>query len=206
MQLELECKQRTEQDRLVRIAGDEPDDIERVQLTRLGDGACRVLIRDDVDERLVSELRKLDPQMVFDRPKLVAELLGGTMWKVGLSYTFPTDLAPPGGVVREMPESAEPDEPWMHRPQFAVYVDGVRVSYCRSSRENARSAEAWVETNPENRRQGHARAAVAAWACAIRASGKVPFYSHDAYNVASAGVARSLGLHQWLTWINFEDT
>ena len=54
--------------------------------------------------------------------------------------------------------------------------------------------EAGVETSPAWRRKGHARAVVAAWALAVRASGLLPLYSTDWSNAASRGVAASLDL------------
>ena len=82
---------------------------------------------------------------------------------------------------------------------FAVILEGRIVSTCESSREDEAAAESWVRTLPECRGRGFARQVTAAWIAHALAQGKVPFYSHRVDNVASEGVARSLGLAQFIT-------
>jgi GNAT superfamily N-acetyltransferase len=78
-----------------------------------------------------------------------------------------------------------------------VYVmerEGRIVSACVSTREDGKCGEAWVFTAPDHRRQGLAGKVVSAWAESLIRAGKVPFYSHKIENLASANLAKALGL------------
>ncbi len=77
---------------------------------------------------------------------------------------------------------------------YVVELNGQVISACVSVRQNSESAEAWVFTSPEHRRRGYAQLVVTAWAKDMIREGHVPFYSHKKENVASACVARKLGL------------
>lgn len=79
-------------------------------------------------------------------------------------------------------------------PCFAVVRDNVAVSVCFSARIGAVVCEAGVETLPAFRGRGYAAAVTAAWAGAIRYSGRIPLYSTSWHNVASQRVAHQLGL------------
>ena len=201
LQLELECKGIVDGDRLVRVPGGEPDEIEGIQVVSYPDGSCRMLVAADIDEELYARVARVGADAVFERPDLVGLSCGSRL----RSYVFPADLARPRGVLEvERTYDTDSVEPWMLRPRFETHIDGECVSYARSSRENDRCAEAWVETDPKYRRRGFARDVVSAWACAARANGKVAFYSHDEDNVASAAVAKSLGLQLFMSYVNFE--
>ncbi|MGO9606910.1 MAG: GNAT family N-acetyltransferase [Candidatus Binataceae bacterium] len=75
---------------------------------------------------------------------------------------------------------------------------GYPVSVCFCANRNSDPAiEAGVETAAAFRGRGFAPRVTAAWACAIRASGRIPLYTTDWSNTASRAVARKLGLIQY---------
>lgn len=80
------------------------------------------------------------------------------------------------------------------QPCIAVLDGDDAVAVCCSSRLSPDAAEAGADTLPDYRGRGYAASAVAAWAAAIRATGRLPLYSTGWDNLASQGVARTLGL------------
>ena len=82
-----------------------------------------------------------------------------------------------------------------HRTPFMAAMEGDHaVAVCASARMGQEAHEAGVETAPDFRRQGHARAAISAWANAVVRLGAQPLYSTHWDNVASQSTAMSLGL------------
>jgi hypothetical protein len=79
-------------------------------------------------------------------------------------------------------------------PVTALIRDGHPVSICFSARRSDVAAEAGVETAEAFRGRGFGSCVTAAWALAIRASGRIPLYSTSWTNGASLAVARKLGL------------
>ena len=132
---------------------------------------------------------------------------GGEGTFCGPAFYFPGPLEWPANAVmitREnaalvgrlfswLPEHADRD-PGARGPLTVVVADGAAVSVCFCSRLTARAAEAGVETLEAYRGRGYAGAAVAAWATAVRHSGRTPLYSTSWDNLASRAVARKLGL------------
>lgn len=122
----------------------------------------------------------------------------------GLAYRFPNQIPSPSAeVVRVTQENAEllrdgfPEviaELDFVQPCMIVVEDGSAVSLCHSVRISARAHEAGLETLTAYRRKGYAAAVVAGWAMAVHDLGLIPFYSTSWDNVASQGVAGSLGL------------
>ena len=80
------------------------------------------------------------------------------------------------------------------RQVYFIEREGRIVSACVSTREDGKFGEAWVFTAPDDRRQGLAGKVVSAWAGSLIRAGKVPFYSHKIDNLASANLAKRLGL------------
>ena len=74
---------------------------------------------------------------------------------------------------------------------------GYPVSICFCARKSGNAAEAGVDTTAASRGRALAPRVVAAWALAIRASGRIPLYSTFWHTTASLAVARKLGLVQY---------
>jgi RimJ/RimL family protein N-acetyltransferase len=86
---------------------------------------------------------------------------------------------------------------------YGIIVEDRIVASCGWVRENDKSAEAWVITEPAFRGHGYARQVTTAWAHHLQQRGKVPFYSHAQHNLASQGVVRSLGLALFLAAVAY---
>ena len=170
---------------------------------------CAWALRDDVPDDVAAEVEKLaceEPPIrnPFDTP-LHAEkylaLLGGKSG-AGPEFTFPDRIEVDGDVARV---SALPmlerhfrgwtaDEIPEREPIMAMMDGGYAVSVCFCARLSDEAAEAGVETASAFRGRGFAPRVTAAWAAAIRASGRVPLYSTAWTNIESRAVARKLGL------------
>ena len=75
------------------------------------------------------------------------------------------------------------------------------MSVCFCARRAGFAAEAGLETAPPFRGLGLGPRVAAAWALAMRASGRTPLYSTAWSNAASLAVARKLGLIPYAaTW------
>ena len=77
---------------------------------------------------------------------------------------------------------------------YAIEQAGLILSACVSSRQNSKSAEAWVFTHPNYRRKGLAQQVVTAWAGSLQREGIIPFYSHNIENKNSGKFANKLNL------------
>ncbi|MEE3331334.1 MAG: hypothetical protein VX246_10730 [Myxococcota bacterium] len=121
----------------------------------------------------------------------------------GPGYAFPETLEgrPHSHEVREWTQA---DVPLLHAEladaaftpgSQAVVVDEQIVSLCICARGGPGGfTEAGIRTAAPFTRQGHAAAAVRAWAVSVRELGGEPFYSTSWDNAASLGLAAHLGL------------
>jgi GNAT superfamily N-acetyltransferase len=201
LQLELECVRVTADHTLVPIPCPNPDGPARFVVAHYANG-WHVYFRHDMSDQLRRQLAALPPEQAFhDRDRVKALLAQDApcaeIW-AGKAYTFPAmpDSAP-------CPEVVRLDGHESGLTAYGASAGGRTVATCSSSRENDRCAEAWVHTEPEFRRRGYARLVTAAWAQDIQRQGKIPFYSHLIDNAASRGVARSLGLSEFLVAVGY---
>jgi RimJ/RimL family protein N-acetyltransferase len=171
--------------------------------------------RDDLSAGLVNRLEQIlasepplgDPQSrpaTFDS---LCETLAAdepvSSVEEGPSWHFPETIPALGNVTAMGPENeamlrqhypwtaGHVEEVW---PCFAVVEDGVGVAICFSARLTPDAAAAGVDTVEAFRGKGYAPRVTAAWARAIRESGRTPTYSTSWDNLASQAVARKLGL------------
>jgi RimJ/RimL family protein N-acetyltransferase len=168
-------------------------------------------VPDDVIRR-VDEIIEREPRVanLSPEPVVMDELRAAltqhapvTREAGGPAYYFPEVIAVPANVVQLTDSNRDLVRDtfrWLYddlpgwSPGFVVVVDGAAVSACCSSRIGIDAAEAGVDTLPDYRGRGYAPAVTAAWAAAIRASGRIPLYSTAWDNHASRAVARRLGL------------
>lgn len=158
-----------------------------------------------------------DPRMPVHNVGAMLEVLGTdadhTVLEAGPAYRFPdviVDTSALGATVRRLSrtdipllESMRavgwdpdrlPDEFAGWEPMLALFIERAIVALAFSSRNTPRAAECGVDTLPALRGRGYAPTIVAAWAEAVRASGRIPLYSTSWENSASQAVARKLGL------------
>jgi hypothetical protein len=166
-------------------------------------------IRADIPDALAVELDALardEPPVreLHELPKHVERYraLGATE-SFGPAFEFPDVVAPPSDIQLVDDERALDMNfhGWVPgeiaagcAPVMAIVVDGHPVSVCFCARRSDVAAEAGVDTAPAYRGRGYAGQVTAAWALAIRASGRVPLYSTSWTNTASLAVACKLGL------------
>ena len=190
----------------------------RVRLFSLirGTGSCAWAVRADVATDVADELAELareePPVSDFRQAPVHVEryvsLVKGRI-DSGPSFVFPEAIAGPPGTVcvddvalldhrfsgwqaSEIPECA---------PIVGVVENGQAVSVCFCARRSDVAAKRGWETAVELRGRGMGPRVTAAWAVAVRASGRIPLYSTSWSNEASMAVARKLGLVAYAsTW------
>ena len=167
--------------------------------------AVRHDMTDEVAARVDSLAREERPAVDFEDEPIHADqyvsLLRGRI-DSGPAFTFPENSAPTTGLVSidditpllryfhgwtktEIPERL---------PIIGIIEDGHAISVCFCARRSESAAEAGIETAEQFRGRGLASRVAAAWAAAIRATGRLPIYSTSWSNKPSLAVARKLGL------------
>lgn len=201
--------------RISRARSPEPNPGPLFSLIR-GTSSCAWAVRADVPRHIADELDGLareEPPVsdLRDAPvhaERYMSLLEGRVY-AGPAFTFPEVIARPsdtvfiddlqslehhftGWTMGEIPGAS---------PIAAVVEEGHAVSVCFCARRSNAAAEAGLETAAAFRGRGLGPRVTAAWALAIRASGRVPLYSTSWSNEASLAVARKLGLVAYAsTW------
>ena len=174
-----------------------------------GRSSCAWAVRADLPQEIAEELDGLareEPTVADFRDAPVhAEryraLAGGELYS-GPAFAFPETVEEPDAtvLVDEVRLLARHFSGWTaaeipgRSPIVAVVVDGHAVSVCFCARRSDTAAEAGLETAAEYRGRGLGPQVAAAWALAVRASGRIPLYSASWANGASLAVARKLGL------------
>jgi hypothetical protein len=136
-------------------------------------------------------------------------LSGGQLGFSGPAFTFPERSPLPQTLSASVGVVQVDDERYLQRnfrgwelgeigagraPVMAVIEDGYPVSICFCARRSESAAAAGLETAEAFRGRGFGSRVTAAWALAIRATGRVPLYSAAWTNAPSLAVARKLGL------------
>lgn len=159
-----------------------------------------------IDRGVEELIRSFPVQALLDSDRRVFDVLNRQKKVEGhaeyLTYTVSdTGAIPPSPVVQRLSSRDELLRGFSdgffgidYNDVFAVIVKGTVASAAASSREDETSAELWVYTHPEHRRQGLAIQAAAAWLRSVTDKGLTPFYSHVKDNDASRRLAESLRL------------
>ena len=174
-----------------------------------GRTSCAWAVRADVPQEIAEELDRLareEPTVADfrDAPahaERYRSLAVGEVYS-GPAYAFPKTIEQPAAtvLVNEVQLLARHFCGWTaaeisgRSPVVAVIEDGDAVSVCFCARRSDTAAEAGLETAAAFRGRGLGPQAAAAWALAVRASGRIPLYSTSWSNGASLSVARKLGL------------
>jgi RimJ/RimL family protein N-acetyltransferase len=176
------------------------------------DGAVMVRIRSDLPADLTGKLAGLgarepanapiDAPPAFDREYRRLLGLGDRTPEVYLAFVLERDQSdkkqPEAVDIATLERTVLSEFPGLvtdleiGRPGFALIRDGKAVSVAFTTRSGERGAESGVDISPAYRGRGYATAVVAAWAEAVRRSGRLAFYSAVAENAASLAVGRRL--------------
>jgi hypothetical protein len=179
--------------------------------------ACAWAVRDDVPGDVAEEIASLargEPHTgdLQSAPLYAARYLSLTSGHLGFSgpaFIFPDVLQTTSDVfVVDDERSLERNfRGWKigeiaagRAPVLAIAEEGYPASICFCARRSDVAAAAGVETVASSRGRGFAPRVVAAWALAVRSTGRVPLYSSAWTNVASLAVARKLRLVPYATF------
>jgi hypothetical protein len=153
--------------------------------------------RFDLPPDVRRQLEALDPEAALHEHAVVRQIL---------ARHTPCDsvFAGKGSYFAHCPSPEAYPDAVLHAGCYVILADGAPVCWAWTANESEAAAELAVETVAEYRRRGYARQAVAAWAAHVLGQGKVAFYSHEAGNVASEALARSLGVVPYAVVTTYE--
>lgn len=200
LQMELEGIKRCA-DNLIARASQDVDEFPLILLASTSDGQKFIYFDNSLPSVLRDKLSLVDLQSFKIESAIEAFDLFGINTKSGRfkTYIFPSNLvAADFGNVKcfsqHDPKVIAFGFTGLADKVYAIEQEGVILSACVSSRQNSKSAEAWIFTHPDHRRKGLAQQVVTAWAGSLQREGIVPFYSHEAKNTNSANLANKLNL------------
>ncbi len=199
LHMELECIRVNAAGDLARFPCPDPDDIHRLYIVRHAAGYNRYF-RDDVPVDLRARLQQMPVESLFSDHAHVQQVFADygvpcLGMHVGKSYVFPEDF--------ELVADAAIDL-WPENDLCQIVIDNAVVAACSSVRRNQHAAEAYVFTDERYQRQGFGKRVTQAWAQRVRASGRVPFYSHVIDNLASQRLAESLEFEWYIDDVGYE--
>lgn len=208
-QLQLETLFVLDEERRI-VSTREPHPVPGPAFSLIRDGrTCAWAVHVDVPSHLTGELVALarsEPPTgeLTDPPRhanAYVALLGGRI-DSGPVFTFPATISASSEVVTITDLSQlerhlrgwTSDELPERSPILGIVEDGHAVSVCFCARRSPMAAEAGLDTAVNFRGRGFGAQVAAAWARAIRDSGRLPLYSTSWSNGASLAVARKLDL------------
>jgi RimJ/RimL family protein N-acetyltransferase len=187
VQLALECKAFDDAYRLVPVPCADPDPLPTGYAVRYSDGSTELAYAATAPPWIIDQIGRCGTDDLIDQPQALVKQL----WTLGHSvdighfhtYRFDDNTAvQPRAITHDRPEA------------YSIVIDGHAVAGASSSRSNDSAAELWIETQAAHRRHGYATILAQVWAANVQQSAKIAFYSHLHDNVASAALARKLGV------------
>lgn len=200
LQMELEGIKRCDGNLITRASPD-VDEFPLVLLAHLSDGQRCFYFDNSLPLALRDKLTQVDTQSFKIETVVEVFSLSGINTKSGQfkTYIFPNSFAIADiwnvkCFSQHDPKIAAFGFTGLADIVYAVEQEGEILSACVSSRQNLKSAEAWVFTHPDHRRKGFAQQVVTDWASSLQHEGIISFYSHEAGNTSSANLANKLNL------------
>lgn len=169
----------------------------------LPDKLCEQLSAVCAEEPPLSEELKKPPLHLENYLRLFEPYVPEQNPSNGLAYQFTKSETPSMSVITVTTENSEIlrdgfekliEELPAWQPFAALVKANKVVSVCRSARITAEAHEAGVETLPEFRGNGYAKAVTLGWARLVRKTSAIPLYSTSWENIASQALARKLEL------------
>lgn len=163
-------------------------------------------VDDLLKKRLQNIVKNQKDELIVSLVNQLANRLGFREFVMGPTYVFPKIHTINENVVMITEENKAllKDDPRfayinfkMKTPCVVILKNDKVVSFCCSARQTNVAAEASVYTVESYRGNGYGAAVTKAWAYYVQQLGKTALYSTTWDNLASQGVARTLGLQQY---------